>query len=59
MKSQALEGVKVADFSWAGVGPMTGRELAEHGATVVRIESHTIISKTISLTLTTLPRLLP
>ena len=40
MKSQALKGVKVADFSWAGVGPMTARELAEHGATVIRVESH-------------------
>jgi crotonobetainyl-CoA:carnitine CoA-transferase CaiB-like acyl-CoA transferase len=35
-----FEGIKVADFSWAGVGPMTARYLAEHGATVVRIESH-------------------
>ena len=35
-----LEGIKVADFSWVGVGPVACRELAEHGATVVRIESH-------------------
>ena len=35
-----LEGIKVADFTWVGVGPQIGRELAEHGATVVRIESH-------------------
>ena len=35
-----LEGIKVADFSWVGVGPAVARELAEHGATVVRIESH-------------------
>ena len=32
-------GVKVADFSWVGVGPMMGKALADHGATVVRIES--------------------
>ena len=32
-------GVKVADFSWVGVGPMIGKALADHGATVVRIES--------------------
>jgi benzylsuccinate CoA-transferase BbsF subunit len=32
-------GVKVADFSWIGVGPITGRVLADHGATVVRIET--------------------
>ncbi len=34
-----LEGVKVADFSWIGVGPITAKSLADHGATVVRIES--------------------
>ncbi|MCY4058146.1 MAG: CoA transferase, partial [Gammaproteobacteria bacterium] len=32
-------GLKVADFSWVGVGPMIGKALADHGATVVRIES--------------------
>jgi len=40
MARQVFEGIKVADFAWAGVGPMVGRELAEHGAIVVRIESH-------------------
>ena len=40
MQKGILEGIKVADFSWVGVGPMVGRELAEHGATVVRVESH-------------------
>lgn len=34
-----LEGIKVADFSWIGVGPITAKALADHGATVVRIES--------------------
>ena len=34
-----FEGLKVADFSWVGVGPMIGKALADHGATVVRIES--------------------
>ncbi|MDY7019488.1 MAG: CoA transferase [Chloroflexota bacterium] len=38
--NQVFEGVKVADFSWVAVGPHIGRELAEHGATVVRVESH-------------------
>lgn len=33
-----LEGVKVADFSWIGVGPITAKALADHGATVVHIE---------------------
>jgi len=32
-------GLKVADFSWVGVGPMIAKALADHGATVVRIES--------------------
>lgn len=34
-----LEGLKVADFSWIGVGPISARCLADHGATVVRVES--------------------
>jgi benzylsuccinate CoA-transferase BbsF subunit len=37
---QIFEGIKVADFAWMAVGPQATRELAEHGATVVRIESH-------------------
>ncbi|MFC1895231.1 CaiB/BaiF CoA transferase family protein [Thermodesulfobacteriota bacterium] len=40
MAKQVLEGIKVADFSWVGVGPQVARELAMHGATVVRVESH-------------------
>ncbi len=32
-------GLKVADFSWVGVGPITAKNLADHGATVVRVES--------------------
>ena len=40
-KKQVFKGLKVADFSWVGVGPQVARELAEHGATVVRVESHT------------------
>jgi len=35
----AFAGLKVADFSWVGVGPITTKYLADHGATVVRIES--------------------
>lgn len=35
----ALEGLKVADFSWAAAGPIATRMLADHGATVVRVES--------------------
>ena len=36
----AFEGIKVADFAWVGVGPITAKYLADHGATVVRVESH-------------------
>ncbi len=34
-----LEGLKVADFSWIGVGPITAKALADHGATVIHIET--------------------
>ena len=34
-----FEGLKVADFSWVGVGPITAKYLADHGATVVRLET--------------------
>jgi len=36
---QALEGLKVADFSWIAVGPIISMCLAHHGAQVIRIES--------------------
>ncbi|MBV9448911.1 MAG: CoA transferase [Streptosporangiaceae bacterium] len=41
--SAALEGLKVADFSWVVAGPVVGRALADFGATVVRVESATRI----------------
>ena len=37
--TQALTGVKIADFSWVGAGPRATKDLADHGATVVKIES--------------------
>ncbi len=37
--TQALDGVKVADFTWAIAGPITTQMLAFHGARVVKIES--------------------
>lgn len=37
---QVFDGIKVADFSWVAVGPQVTKVLAEHGARVVRIESH-------------------
>jgi benzylsuccinate CoA-transferase BbsF subunit len=35
----ALDGVKIADFSWVGAGPRATKDLADNGATVVKIES--------------------
>ena len=35
----ALQGLKVADFSWVVGAPLCTKVLAEHGATVVRVES--------------------
>ena len=34
-----FEGVNIADFSWVGVGPISTKYLADHGATVVRVET--------------------
>ena len=36
---RALDGLKVVDLSWAVAAPMVTRVLADHGATVVRVES--------------------
>lgn len=41
MSRKAFEGIKVAEFAWVVVGPTTSKYLADHGATVVKIESHT------------------
>ena len=38
-RRSAFEGLKVADFAWVGVGPITSKALADHGATVVHVES--------------------
>ncbi len=38
-RPRALAGVKVAEFAVFAAGPMVGKHLGEHGATVVRVES--------------------
>ncbi|MES2343922.1 MAG: CoA transferase [Pseudomonadota bacterium] len=37
----ALKGLKVLDFSWALVGSVTTKNLADYGATVIKVESST------------------
>jgi len=39
MGKEAFSGIKIADFSWVIVGPLTIEMLAWHGAEVIRIES--------------------
>jgi benzylsuccinate CoA-transferase BbsF subunit len=46
MKERALEGVKIADFSWMGVGPIAMKYAANLGAEVIRIESSTRVDHT-------------
>ena len=39
MGKRPLEGLRVADFSWFGAGPIAANTLASFGAEVVRVES--------------------
>ncbi len=43
MTALPLEGLRVADFSWFGAGPIAAQTLASFGAEVVRVESETHI----------------
>ncbi len=38
-RAQALQGLKVVEFAVYAAGPMVGKHLGEHGATVVHVES--------------------
>ena len=38
---RVFDGIKVVDFGWIGVGPITARYFADNGATVIRVESLT------------------
>jgi crotonobetainyl-CoA:carnitine CoA-transferase CaiB-like acyl-CoA transferase len=38
-RAQIFEGLKVADFSWVAAGPLIGKDLANLGATVLRVET--------------------
>jgi crotonobetainyl-CoA:carnitine CoA-transferase CaiB-like acyl-CoA transferase len=40
-KSMPFEGLKVLDLTWVGVGPITIKYLADHGADVIHVESVT------------------
>ena len=40
MGEKAFEGLKYVEFAWVAVGPLSGKYFADHGATVIRIESH-------------------
>ena len=41
MSKRPLEGLRVADFSWFGAGPIAGNTLSTFGAEVIRVESET------------------
>ena len=39
MNAGIFAGLKVADFTWAAAGPIVTKQLADNGATVLKIES--------------------
>ncbi|MFC1968927.1 CaiB/BaiF CoA transferase family protein [Chloroflexota bacterium] len=43
MVERALEGIKIVDFCTAAAGPLAMKHLADHGATVIHVETSTAI----------------
>lgn len=43
VRRPVFDGLKVADFSWVGAGPLVSKDLANLGATVLRVESERVI----------------
>jgi benzylsuccinate CoA-transferase BbsF subunit len=41
MQKKLLEGIKIADFTWALVGPITTKPFSDYGAQVIKIEGRT------------------
>jgi benzylsuccinate CoA-transferase BbsF subunit len=39
MQNCPFKGINILDFSWAGVGPLSGGNLGYYGATIVKVES--------------------
>jgi benzylsuccinate CoA-transferase BbsF subunit len=39
MQASIFAGLKVADFTWAAAGPIVTKQLADNGATVIKVES--------------------
>ena len=40
MLKKLFEGIKVLDFTWAAVGPLSTKILSDYGAEVIKIENH-------------------
>jgi crotonobetainyl-CoA:carnitine CoA-transferase CaiB-like acyl-CoA transferase len=39
LRRSAFDGIRVADFAWVGAGPIVTKALADHGATVIHVET--------------------
>ena len=41
MAPKIFEGLKILDMCWIGIGPVTIKYFADHGATVILVETRT------------------